>query len=718
MAKVIRYTKYGYEIYDTETMSIVLILTNMKKFLIFVIALCVAVATTAAAPTLKVAPKLSPKSKEYAMKQLDYSQITALEVTAGGRLWASVLGGGDSPEGFLMLAYSDTQGKAWVEQNLVLDARAENLAVRNGVLWLSPKGELWLFYAVFDGYYDGRGSMWAVRCCNPDDKSPVWEAPSYLGAGIPTGRPMVNTKGEWLLPVALWGREVIAYDRTPFIANKWNRPRYASPYADRCTELDAKRGAGVYITSDGGASWSEHLGCVKVAAEAVSARYNNPQLFVDKEGAVRMVVRASGTALAYGAASADGRVWSEPEKFVAAPDQNFAIYRLASGALLMVRNCRLNKKSYWLPDGMYAYLSNDDGENWSGGMRLADDSYTINPVVAEAKDGTIYIATHTDPEGECVNRLCITTAGEIAGSSPESKALPINVRVTLTAGKAKARAAAELKALTAKKRSWASEDLRLGTYNIQYPGKKTPWPPRVDATVALIKEYKFDIFGSQEPWMHQINDIMKHIGDEYRWVGSNVTGDDKSRKHHFNPIFYRPERLELLDHSTVWLADVYAKRGYDSHSPRLFTWAKFRDKRTNKEFFIFNGHYDHRGKEARINASYIILDLVKRIAKGAPVFVTSDYNSDQRSKAYAVLQESPLLEDSQLTTSNAVNAEYRSYTKYKPAETQPKDGRHIDHIFITPNSIRVRKWELIIKDYDGKYGSDHLPIYVDCRIGN
>jgi hypothetical protein len=179
----------------------------MKKFLIFTVALCVAVATTAAEAALKVTAKVSPNSKGYALKSLDYSQITALEVTGGGRLWASVLGGGDSPEGFLMLAYSDTQGKAWVEQNLVLDARAEHLAVRNGVLWLSPKGELWLFYAVFDGYYDGRGSMWAVRCCNPNDKSPVWESPAYVGVGVLSPSHPHSRIHEQILPKNLTYRE-------------------------------------------------------------------------------------------------------------------------------------------------------------------------------------------------------------------------------------------------------------------------------------------------------------------------------------------------------------------------------------------------------------------------------------------------------------------------------------------------------------------------------
>ena len=338
----------------------------MKKIAIFIVSLVALVSAGATNTNLKVVPTTSPNAAKYAVKALSYTQLTAIETTSKGRLWASVLCGGDSAEGFLVLSYSDTQGKSWVEHNLALDARADKLAVRNGVLWRSPKGELWLFYAVFDGYYDGRGSMWAMVCKEPDAKKPVWEAPIYLGVGIPTGRPVVNSAGEWLLPTALWGREIMSYDKALYIANKWDTPRFVSPYIDSYHELDSKRGAGLYISRDEGASWSEHLGVVKCENEAVEARYNNPQMFIHTDGQVRMVVRASGTAWSYVSTAQNGKEWSSPIRFVSAPDQNFALYRLSDGKLLMVRNARFDRNLYWYPEGMYAYLSDDCGATWYG----------------------------------------------------------------------------------------------------------------------------------------------------------------------------------------------------------------------------------------------------------------------------------------------------------------------------------------------------------------
>ena len=688
----------------------------MKKITIFLMFAMTAISVGATNAYLKVTPNMSPEASKYAITALDYAQITALETTAKGRLWASVLCGGDSPDGFLTLSYSDSQGKSWVEHNLALDARAEKLAVRNGVLWCSPKGEMWLFYAVFDGYYDGRGSMWAMVCKNPDAKSPVWEAPVCLGVGIPTGRPVVNQQGEWLLPTALWGREVMSYDKAPYIANKWETPRFVTPYADKYHELDSKRGAGLYISRDGGASWSEHLGVVKCADEAVEARYNNPQMFVHSDGSVRMVVRASGTAWSYVSTSQNGVEWSTPARFVSAPDQNFAVRRLADGKLLMVRNARFDRNLYWYPEGMYAYLSEDCGATWYGGLRLATDVATINPVVAEGPKGEIYIMTHNEPETKCENRLFVTSVSEIDAATADYENNPKNHRVVLTVQGAGAALAAETRAITAPKTDWANESLRIATYNIQYPIMN--WPERCISTVALIKDYKFDVFGSQEPHLPQIEDMMKHIGDEYAWVGQNVSGDNEDRTHHFNPIFYRKERVELLDYNTVWLSDKECTPGYGARSARLFTWAKFRDKKTGKEFFLFNGHYDHRGYEAKIVSSYIVLNMIRKVAKGMPSFVSADYNADEKSEAYRVLQSSALLKDTMLATENALNKECQSHTSYQPAESKPKNGRHIDHLFYTPNAVKINRWELIIKDYDGKYGSDHLPIYVDCLIAN
>mgnify|MGYP003314245153 CR=1 FL=1 len=70
------------------------------------------------------------------------------------------------------------------------------------------------------------------------------------------------------------------------------------------------------------------------------------------------------------------------------------------------------------------------------------------------------------------------------------------------------------------------------------------------------------------------------------------------------------------------------------------------------------------------------------------------------------------------TVQNPENAEYLSMSRYKSMDTVKKSGRHIDHVFYTPNSVKVLSWKLITDSYDGKFGSDHLPIMADVLIAN
>ena len=690
----------------------------MKRMFVFAImVMAMAFVANATDAPLSVKPNAKPDAKVYGTKVLDFTKITGLETTASGRLWAAVLCDGEDATGYTMLAYSDVQGKKWIEPVLVLDARAEKHSVRNAVLWNSPAGELWLFYTVFDGFYDGRGSMWSMVCKNPDDATPTWSEPAYMGVGICSGKPVVASDGSWVLPAALWSREVMGYDKYAYINNKWETPRFASPYLDKYHELDSKRGAGTYVSHDNGASWEEHLGKVS-CSDLVKGRYNNPQLFVTDNSSIYMVLRASGTAWCYFAKSSNGKSWGKSARYVSAPDQNFAVQRLPDGRLLMVRNARFDRHLYWRPEGLFAYLSDDFGETWYGGLRVDTTLFGVEPVVALGKNGEIYIAYHNDPEGKSIVQLVTTSAAEIDAATADDRNEPKDKRAVLTGGKAAARAAAETKVLTTPKKNWANEDLRVATYNIQYPIKVPAWDTRLPALVSTFREFKFDVCGSQEPFAFQIADMMEFLGDEYAWIGRNISGDDNNKSRHFNPIFYRKDRLEPLEHSTVWLSDWIGVPGYGAWSARLFTWVKFRDKKTDKIFYFFNGHYDHMGYEARINSSYIVRDMVARIAKGMPAFVTADYNSARGTMPYVALENSAFLKNSKDAVSEPTNGQYSSCPHYVSTLTKPANGYQIDHIFYTPNAVRVQHWEMIIKDYNGKFGSDHLPIFIDCRIAN
>ncbi len=669
-------------------------------------------------PAAEVVKVNTMPSEAYDAKNLDFAKLTDIEVMDNGRLWASVLGGGENEKGFLMLAYSDNAGKSWRMPVGVVDPHDASLkaprSANHGVLWRSPKGELWYFYTVSMFYFDGRGSLFATVSRNAESDNPTWSEPVRLGNGICSGKPVIHpVNGNWVLPVALWGRDVIGYQGRRWVMPAQNGHKWQSPYADAYHELDGKRGSGVYVSSDEGATWSGHLGVVKTPS-AVAERYPNPTLYVNQKGGITMVTRSANTAWSYASWSSDGVSWGrDARKYLPAPDQNLLFTNLPDGKLMMVRNGRFDQTLYLIPDKMYVYLSDDNGTTWYGGLRISNDKVSQDPCVAQGKDGKIYIAYTAGIFSKCEMRLVTTSESEIDNASSSLISDAENVVDIMPTPKASSRADAELKAIQASRKEWGKEQLRIATYNIQYP---TRWKERLTPLIKTLDKYDFDVFGSQEPFMTQIEDMMEHIGDRYDWVGTCVSGDNNTRNRHFNPIFYKKERLELLDWDTVWFSDEAGASGYGAYSARLMTWALFRDKKTDKQFYLFNSHFDHLGPEARDVAAHILVQSVREIANGMPAFCTGDFNCNESSSPYRTIIDSHFLNDTFMAVAEPTNGVYPSASGYY----QPKPGNssHIDHIFFTPNSVRVNYWELIIEGYNGMWGSDHLPIYVDCRIAN
>ena len=120
-----------------------------------------------------------------------------------------------------------------------------------------------------------------------------------------------------------------------------------------------------------------------------------------RDGRLWMLARTKGNP--HECFSADqGRTWSEPKPArIQNINARFFLRRLASGRLLLVKNGptdrRLDKRSH-----MSAFLSDDDGQTWKGGLVLDERSSVSYPDGFEAPDGLIHILydwnRHTDAE--------------------------------------------------------------------------------------------------------------------------------------------------------------------------------------------------------------------------------------------------------------------------------------------------------------------------------
>ena len=74
-----------------------------------------------------------------------------------------------------------------------------------------------------------------------------------------------------------------------------------------------------------------------------------------------------------------------------------------------------------------------------------------------------------------------------------------------------------------------------------------------------------------------------------------MTGEDNVERRHFNPIFYKTDKFEVLESGSFWYSEtpnVPNTKFSDSYSPRMCNWAHFRVKATGKEFYYFNTHLE------------------------------------------------------------------------------------------------------------------------------
>lgn len=181
------------------------------------------------------------------------------------------------------------------------------------------------------------------------------------------------------------------------------------------------------------------------------------------------------------------------------------------------------------------------------------------------------------------------------------------------------------------------DPIRVATYNIQYDNSSdqdNKWTTRRDLLRQLLQSEKFDIFGAQEPYLTQIKDIEPFL-DGYTWVGENVIGDKTAQRRHYNPVFYRKDKFEVLDMGSFWYSETPSapgSKGWDSYSPRMCNWVHFRIRANGREFYHFNSHFDHIGTTARAESAKLLVAKVREIAGGKPAFCTGDFNSNQNTE--------------------------------------------------------------------------------------
>jgi hypothetical protein len=228
-------------------------------------------------------------------------------------------------------------------------------------LWVDPEGKLRLIWGQVTDFFDGRGGVWCITTNTPDRQDAVWSVPKRICDGVKVTKSIVDSQNRWIHPVTIFNTGEVHPNRT------------------------FEPGTHFVVSEDQGKTWKS-IGFATVPRK--DAAYDETNIVEKKDGSFWMLLRTR-----YGIGESfstdNGKTWTEPKpsKFPH-PSSKFFVRRLKSGNLLFVKNGNMSQKIG--RTHLQAFLSDDDGQTWKGGLMLdtRDVSY---PDGDQADDGTIFV---------------------------------------------------------------------------------------------------------------------------------------------------------------------------------------------------------------------------------------------------------------------------------------------------------------------------------------
>lgn len=258
----------------------------------------------------------------------------------------------------------------------------------------------------------------------------------------------------------------------------------------------------------------------------------------------------------------------------------------------------------------------------------------------------------------------------------------------------------------------AQDYLEVMTFNIRLNLASdgiNAWPNRKDKAASQILFHQVHILGVQEALHEQMVDLKERL-PQYKYVG--VGRDDGNTKGEYSAIFFDTTRLQVLQSNTFWLSltpTVPGSKSWDAAYTRVVTWAKFKDRKTKKTFFVFNTHFDHMGKVARIESAHMFLNAIDSIAGKNTVIATGDFNALPTDEPIQVIvdKNDPL----HLTDTKAVSQtpHYGPEGTFTAFQSKENNDAPIDHIFFK-GKVKVLKHATISESWQGLFSSDHFPV--------
>ena len=256
------------------------------------------------------------------------------------------------------------------------------------------------------------------------------------------------------------------------------------------------------------------------------------------------------------------------------------------------------------------------------------------------------------------------------------------------------------------------QSFRVMSYNIRYdnPGDGlNDWNHRRDFLMDQVLTNNPDILGIQESLPAQV----EYIASKLKGYGHVGVGRDEDGKGESTTIFYRTARFELKEQQLFWLSETPDKmsKGWDAAIRRICTYALLYDKEQHHMFWVFNAHFDHVGKDARLQSARLILRRIEEVnVNHLPAILMGDFNATPDSDPIKILGSQ--MKEARLVAvakSEGPAGSFNGFDSAKPAT------QLIDHFFVS-NEVHINTYAVILESRDSHYPSDHFPVQVDVVI--
>ena len=258
--------------------------------------------------------------------------------------------------------------------------------------------------------------------------------------------------------------------------------------------------------------------------------------------------------------------------------------------------------------------------------------------------------------------------------------------------------------------------LKILSFNLKTDTIFTKEANKLHKRIKYIKEMlnilDYDILGVQELPLNKYNDLSSYL-NKYHAFG--LARNDKSLNDELSAIFLLKDRFKIIKEDTFWLSNTPNNKGSKyklSIFPRICTLALALDTHTNKYILFSNTHLDHLLSSTRKNQIKQLINIINEYKDNYNplIFITGDFNTNINSSAIKYLL------NSNLNIKSVYNKEtFNTIHFFKGIINTNLEPR--DHIFVD-NRVNIIDYNIINKDIDGIYPSDHYPVIATINIGD